>query len=370
MGTCAVVGEAAGVAAALAEQRGVTARDLATTQMDQVHRALVRSDASVLGVRNTDPADLALSASVRSSSTLRELAVEASAGTLPLDSHVGMVLPVDPAMAGLGLLVDAADATELVVELYSTGRPQNYLPAMCEKIITVSVPEGPRQWVPVPLDWSPGSSQNAFVVMRANPAVALHHSESTRPGTLFFRHREPPADELYPEQWRYWKQILHRRSICYRLDQPTEAFAASHVRGGYARPYGGPQMWVSDSLEVDDQPWVELSWKDPVSFREVALIFDDNVEEDLINLHHHRTPFDVMPGLVRDYRVEAAKDGAWSVLACVRANRWRHRVHRMADTVTASRLRVVVMSTNGARQAHVVAVRAYADSVEPSPADA
>ncbi|WP_283656363.1 MULTISPECIES: hypothetical protein [unclassified Paenibacillus] len=43
--------------------------------------------------------------------------------------------------------------------------------------------------------------------------------------------------------------------------------------------------------------------------REIHCTFNDDVNEDLINLHHHRTPFEVMPELVRHYRIEVFTDG-------------------------------------------------------------
>ncbi|MEQ4209147.1 FAD-dependent oxidoreductase [Actinopolymorpha sp. B9G3] len=361
MATCAVVGEAAGTAAALATQRGTSPRELATQQIALVHRAMVRSDASLLGVENTDPADLALAARASASSTLRNLAVETSASTLALDTHVGMVLPADPGLGSLELLVDADSDTELTLEVHHTGNPQNYIPTELVETATTSVPAGQKQWVTLTFDWTPGHPQNAFVVVRENRHVALHCSDSAEPGTLFFRHRTPPPGEIYTEQWREWKHILHRASVCYRLGRATDAFDARHVIGGYARPYGGPQMWASEPLAWDEQPWVELAWDAPATFREVALILDDEVEEDLINLHHHRTPYDVMPGLVRNYQIQAEVDGDWTTLVDVQDNRRRHRVHQLDTAVTARRLRVVIESTNGAPRAHVVAVRVYAE---------
>lgn len=359
MATCAVVGEAAGTAAALACREGVTPRQLAASRVDEVHRALVRADASVLGVANTDPDDLARSATARASSTLRSLAVETSTDTVPLDTHRGMVLPVDPQLGTLELLVDAAKPTELVVELHRTGKPQNYVPTEQVRTVTVPIGSGHKQWVPVPLDWTPQLPQNAFVAIQSNPDLSLHLSGTTEPGTLFFYHRDPPPGEEYVEQWRPWKHALHRQSLCYRLVPPTDAFSADHVVGGYARPYGGPQMWTSEPVDWDPEPWVELTWDSPVTIGEVALVFDDDVEEDLINLHHHRTPYDVPPCLVRDYRVIADTGDRPTTLATGRDNRVRHRVHALETPVTTSRLRVVVESTNGSPRAHLVAVRAY-----------
>ncbi|NED97872.1 hypothetical protein G1H11_21470 [Phytoactinopolyspora alkaliphila] len=162
---------------------------------------------------------------------------------------------------------------------------------------------------------------------------------------------------MYLEQWREWKYTLHRQSICYRLDIETDAFDPSHVIGGYARPFSGPQMWVSDLVARDD-PWVELNWKDPVTFNEVALIFDDDVQEDLINLRAFRTPYEVLATLVRDYKIEAEIEGGWT-LASERDHRRRHRVHQLRRTVTSNRLRIVMTSTNGAPRAHLIATRVY-----------
>lgn len=118
-------------------------------------------------------------------------------------------------------------------------------------------------------------------------------------------------------------------------------------------------MWVSDRLEVDPRPWLELAWSAAQRMSEIVIIFDDDVNEDLINLHHHRTPFDVLPTLVRDYRVEARLDGMWTTVVEASGNRHRRRNHRLPDAVYTDGIRVVVEETNGAPAARVISVRAY-----------
>ncbi|TWF78523.1 FAD dependent oxidoreductase [Pseudonocardia hierapolitana] len=364
MATCAVGGEAAGTAAALAVQRGLTPRELATEHIDVVHRALTRADGPPLGVPADDPADLALTARVRASSQLRTPAVEVSDGTEPLDEALGLVLPVHPSLGALELLVDADRDAELVAEVHATGKPQNYLPARLVATATAAVPAGEKQWVRLDVGWRPDTPQNAFVVLRADPSLAVHHSATAEPGTLFFRHREPTPDERWTEQWRAWKRILQRESLCFRLVEPTSAFAPARVVGGHARPYGGPQMWVSERLDHDREPWVELRWDEPVTVAEVALVLDDDVEEDLINLHHHHTPFRVLPTLLRDYDLQLDDGGGWRTVARVMDNRRRHRVHTLDAPVSIGALRVVARATNGAPRAHVVSVRAYGSATD------
>ena len=361
MATCAIGGEAAGTAAALALAHGWSPRQLATEHVEELRRVLVRSDASVLGVANTDSADLANTAQVMASSVLSRMAVPDSSGQWPLTASLGMLMPVDPELSGLRLLVDAESDTDLEVELYDTGKPQNYLPSQRLAATKVPVAAGKQQWVPVPLRWRPEQPANAFLVVRENPDVTLHVADERVPGTVFFTYREPSPDERYPRQWRAWKHVLHRQSICFELDDDTEAFAPTKVLGGYARPYGGPQCWVSGPLSTDDRPWVELRWERPVPLAEVSLLFDDDVEEDLINLHHHFTPFETMPTLVRDYRLTAEVDGEWRTVVEVLRNRVRHRRHHTPEPWLATRLRLEIAATNGAEHAHLVAFRAYAD---------
>ncbi len=361
MATCAVLGEAAGVAAAVASKAGLTPRELASQQFDLLRKTLHRADSSVLGVEDTDPANLALSASVTASSTLRRMAVEVSAGTRELDKDLAMVVPVDPALDGLELLVDAATATTLTVELHDPLKPQNYLPLRKLAEWTVEVEAGEKRWVRIPVSWRPEQAQNGVLVLRANAALAVHVADSALPGMIFFAHRDPSPDEEYTEQFREWKHILPRVGLCFRLLAESDAYEPTKAVGGFARPYGGPQLWVSEDLAWDSVPQLELAWPEPVEIAEVTVILDDDVEEDLINLHHHRTPYDVLPTLVRDYELQALDAaGEWQTVAAVVENRRRRQTHRLETPLATSKLRLVVGATNGATRAHVVSVRVYA----------
>ena len=54
MATCATTGEAVGTAAALALERGVGPRELATQHAADIQQLLLKQDASVFGVANHD----------------------------------------------------------------------------------------------------------------------------------------------------------------------------------------------------------------------------------------------------------------------------------------------------------------------------
>ncbi len=69
MGTCAVVGQAAGTAAAMCIENGITPRQLAKNPklVTAYQQTLLRDDQSIRGVKNSDPKDLARLATIKAS---------------------------------------------------------------------------------------------------------------------------------------------------------------------------------------------------------------------------------------------------------------------------------------------------------------
>jgi hypothetical protein len=78
MGTCAVIGQATGTAAALCARHGITPRQLYQdgARLTDLQQTLLRDDQTIKGVRNEDPADLARQAKVTASDELEHAPAE------------------------------------------------------------------------------------------------------------------------------------------------------------------------------------------------------------------------------------------------------------------------------------------------------
>jgi hypothetical protein len=366
MATCAVIGEAAGAGAALCVQKGVSPRQLHAESMKELQQAMLKQDASIIGIANKDELDLARTAVVTASSTMQRLAAEQPSQTFLLERDVAILFPVEPSLQGFELLLDASEPTTVSVELWDTGRPENYVPHTLISSAAAAVERGEQQWATFDLQWKPDEAQNAFVIIKANAAATLHYADQPLTGTLIlYKSNQPKAnkdlEDHQPEQpvvlWRMKRE--ERRPFCYRALGESIAFSAAKVIDGYLRPYGTPHLWVSSKLGAGQEEWIELKLDRTASIREVHIVFNDDVNEDLINLHHHRTPFDIMPELVRDYRIEAWKGGSWQVLHRETGNRKRKRVHRLDPAIQADKIRLVVESTNGSERAEIIEIRVY-----------
>ncbi|HWR85906.1 MAG TPA: pyridine nucleotide-disulfide oxidoreductase, partial [Rhodoglobus sp.] len=283
---------------------------------------------------------------------------------LPLDTDLGLLVPVDPRLDGLDVLLTVPADTDLDVSLWTTGKPQNAVPKHERLRITVPVTGSPQpQWVRLPVQWAPVQPENVVIVLGAvdNGSIAMRAVQV--PGVMALRH-SPQADgdanvEVdASESVIAWPAIPTRgRTPRIRLHPPTEAFAVGKAVGGYQRFYGGPQLWASEPVGESPEA-LTLEWDEPVTLRQVRLVFDDDQDVELNTLHHHRTPDEIFPELVRDYVLEIRDAGGWRELAAVTANRRRQRVHDL-EPVRTDALRLRVLSTNGAAQARVVSIRAY-----------
>jgi hypothetical protein len=371
MATCAAMGEAAGTAASLCLTHETTPRGLYENHREELRQVLLRWDAPVIGVANADPEDHARRARVTASSTLATVGVvdvDVSETTRhPLEHDIGIVLPVDPRLDAVDLLVQSEEDTVLRVEVWSTGKLQNVVPEHLEGATEVRVAAGGPDWVTAALAWAPDVPQNAIVVVRAQPGVTLFTTDALPPGVLTLVRTVDSDDQnvqvSLEELLVQWPtKPLRGRSVVFRASPASDALEPERAVSGFGRPHGGPNFWASQPVSGGPE-WLRLDWEEePVVAREISLVFDDDPDVELNTLHHHRSPHLVMPTLVRSYRVEVLPDDAagdgWREVAVESANRRRRRRHPLpADLGPIRAARLVVESTNGAPEARVVAFR-------------
>ncbi len=366
MATCAVMGEAAGTGASLAVRKGITPRQLQVNHMQKLQQTLLRQDASIIGLNNQDELDLARTAKVSASSVQTKLHITDSLAAYPLHKSAGQLFPVSGRLDGVQWLIDSESDTELVAELYKTGRKENYIPYELVKTITVAVPAGKQQWVETKFEYVNGHQQveNVFVILRTNSLLSLHQSQAAFFGVLGFHHHIDETKKVLEAndhqkivQWSM--HGLTRKPFCMKVSPATEAYHAESVIDGYARPYGGPHIWMSEPVSEQQEEWIMLEWAKEWAIKQIEIVFNDDVNEDLINLHRHRTPFEAIPEIVKDYRLEAFIAGEWQVLVRITGNHMRKRKHSLEQIVSTKQLRLVAEATNGSETVQVVEIRVY-----------
>ncbi len=163
------------------------------------------------------------------------------------------------------------------------------------------------------------------------------------------------------------------RSASARASSSQPGGAAGEVLSGQTRCVDacvtpgrfspGANRWMSDP-KSGLPAWLELRWHKPVDLAEVSIVFDTGLHRLLTLSQADGYTAKMLwgqaqPETVRDYTVSAETAAGWTELARVCGNYQRLRIHRLAQPVRASALRVSVTATNGLDHARICEIRAY-----------
>ncbi len=352
--TLAVVGQAAGSAAALCSQKGCTPAEFAGGDIHTLQQSLLRQDCYIPRVRNEDSADVARQARVTASSTFSLVAQPAEDG-VSLTEGAAQVLPLsewpqqfrvylrntgDSGVALSATLHRADDIWDLgALDSEPCAALEFILPAGYTGPVVADAGDADLglglYWLKVE------AAEGVLWLMQTEPLPGLTaarreqgrwvHSPST------FSSWRPLAADVLPE------------SRCYE---------PGNIINGVGRPEQWTNVWLS---EGDAPQCVRLELPAPVELDRIQIAW---------GLNFNRSYFQ-MPALMRapecarDYRIEVETScHGRQVWAEVSGNYQRLRIHeRPADFAGAIREVIITVEvTNGAPRVEIDEIRAHAVS--------
>ena len=367
MGTTALMGEAAGVAASIGLAKGHDFDQLVAEDISEIQQRLLANGCFLPNYKNNDVADQALEAEVTASSDMpvhgvaREtpgfhagLAIwkdQPQYGIEQLETRRGQLIATSGGhIASLGLCLSngSGEAQPLDVELHLIEHIWDYRAMPGEPLAkaTLMVPCGEERWLdwPLALTLPEGISQGAFLRLDAlpNKNVHWHAAKKIVPGHM----------AMYGISPNRMRRFGNGHTLAFRIAPEQRPFNAAQVTSGVTRPHRATNLWVSDPVQPLPQ-WLELAWKSARVVGEVQLVFPGH----LIREYHAYAPFYRDAQCPRDYTIEAMLDGGWTPLVEVRGNYQRLRKHILPATVTTEKIRIVVTATNGDPSAAIYEVR-------------
>lgn len=355
-GTLAAVGQAAGTAAALCQQRRLTPRELAGREIGLLQQTLLAHDQYIPGVKNEDPADLARGATITASSTARGETFGRWQQTIeklhPLGMARGVFFP-----RGLGeeirqvelyLENEGRKPARVRVHLRAAGRIGDFSGTEDLATAEAEVPAGRPTYVRFPL-----------AARLATPYVWLWIDRT--PGVLWgvISGAGFPCARAYGSAAQGKWTVVENEGHAFQIDPPLvlpRDFDVRHLVSGVGRMTAdSTNQWASDPKERLPQ-WVELSFPQPQRISTVYLTFDTDM-----NAPFHTVP--IVPQTVRDYELSGFDGKDWQRLAAVENNFQRRQVHRFAPVVV-TKLRLTITATNGDPSARLFGVRVYGGDEE------
>ncbi|WP_455383409.1 FAD-dependent oxidoreductase [Salinispira pacifica] len=371
MGTCALLGQAAGTLAAEAVSASIPLTSVLQKRMGAVKQRLLRDGCFLLGTVNEDGNDLARRAVVTASSVARVAGCGPSGPafhdglslwtdqinpviTDRLDAKRGQLIAVGPeGIDSLSVCLTNQTGRDEQVEaaLYAVDHIWDYrsVPGAPIRSATLNVPAGKNRWVTwevgIPAAQLPEQGAYVRLDLGSNPNLVWHTATRVEPGLV-------SMFELGRGRMRCFQQGV---TMSFRVEPAQTVYAPGNVINGVTRPYRGVNLWRSDP-QLPLEQWIELAWDRPVEIATVELTFAGN----LLREYHAYAPLYRDAQCVSDYRIAVAgSDGEWTEVVEVVGNYQRRRVHNLGKPTPASRVRVTVQKTNGDPSAAVYEIRCY-----------
>ncbi|MCZ7644716.1 MAG: FAD-dependent oxidoreductase [Planctomycetota bacterium] len=360
--TCAQLGEAAGAAAAFCVQKGVSPREAASPEsVGEIQERLLRDDHHIVGRASRDPADLARGPGVKAtaSSSLARVALEQPDGAVALDKDRLVLFAVERGeLDRVEVLLSAGEPTKLGWQLHRNDGRGLYIPHQTVAEGTVDVPAGGTQWVSIPVRAKIGQPGWHMLELKANAALRWHTQSGRQVGVKSFlgvgTYKHERGSNLHT---RFAK--LNGLNHCVRLPDDAALYGPANAVNGHARPFQRPNLWISAPAKPGQDEWLELDFGRETEIREVACLFDSDLDRHLTSMWH-TMPYRIEPDLVKDYDVQLRVGGSWRTVKEVRGNRLRRNVTVFDQRYRADALRLAVKATHGNPRAQVYEVRAYA----------
>ena len=393
--TLATVGQAVGIAAAICKERGITPHRFGRDEIKELHLRQWRADQTVIGYRNTDAADLALSAKASVSSEKR-FVMEEPEKFFPVDTVFGQSMPAKPGMksvsfcyrwladrgnmSGCGKAAEkaAADAV-LRVSVFRSEKPQNYGPEILLKEFRLQLSPTGEGGAWFTLDLSDIAFEKEFIFFQfeqecAGTVPELAAATKRLPGVCGLMQKKNDLPNMVdyetltplPAEWMKLGVPLKLRkystasqpnvnwAFCFKTEPELSFYGGENLNNGYLRPYGQPNIWTAEGAEGE---WAELRFDSEKEIREVDITFDTNLNFRVRNVKPYA--FNVMEEAVRDYELWAETDGAWKKIRTVTGNHQRVNRLKFAGAVTADAVKIVIRATNGCPNAAIYNISIY-----------
>ena len=285
--TGAVMGQAVGTAAYLCNKYGITPRDVRNDRIDELRALLNDDDQFMVGYKTDYSSELYKGLSIVASS---EKVFENSdrKGLLKLDKPMGLALPVEEYLSSFEIGVQNTGSDRVLeVSVYTGERKENYIPSTLLKKVQIDIPGGFDGWKRLLVDCKSGEDKKLYFVFDKADDLAIYGTNTVLTGAVSFHLR---SIKLHTKVKYAGLAAISRLAlsnncecseICFKGVEPKQGvYSAVNLINGYSRPYGMPNIWISDNKDKDCN--VTLSFDSDRTIERLQLVFSTRLEEDEI----------------------------------------------------------------------------------------
>jgi len=313
MATCASLGQATGMAAALAKKYSLHPKALLQPPyLNELQTTLTRSGHFIPGIVPGDENDLVGHANITASSALSLTELPGNGNWFPLSISAAQMIPLKKGeIDEIIIPVACISETVLEVELRVSSKCNNHTPDTVLETWKFPLKAG-THWIPLLSNIRVTETCYGFLIFKQNNAVSIQQSDGRISGLLSVFNTEnkavsnngkqTPPQNIGMESFEFWvpKRRPEGQNFALKFPKGLSAFSAEHVRNGIARPTNAPNAWVAE--QNDGKPTLTLQWESVKAISTIILSFDadfDHPMESALMIH----PENIMPFCVRNYQI-------------------------------------------------------------------
>jgi len=357
--TCGVMGQGAGTAAALCIARNCQPRTVYKKHRGELIQQLLKDDVTLLRTVNEDPDDIARTAEVEVSSSMKLEITDVDKMVEVPETGIAQTLPVSTRRLDtldLFLRNKTNRNIALALTLYRCGEKHQTMFEQYEPVATAcaEIKRGRPGWVSFNLkvrDIKPGSY---WWLLEGNGKLEIGHSDEEIMG-LHKGARDKHTGNIarhighHDNAQALWRQ--DPGTYCMRTFPTLHPFGAGNILNGMNHPELWPNLWISDPHMKLPQSFT-VRFPRPRKINSIQLVFHTGLNRTW----PHKT---TCGECIKDYEIKAYSNGRWTRIVSETGNFLRLRRHRLNEPILCEKIRVRALSTHGSPSAQVFEIRLY-----------
>jgi len=351
MGTCAILGQATGVAAALCKKYKCFPRDIYKFHIKKFQQELLKQDCYIPTIKNEDDNDLALKGKIKVSS-IKKLEFPKPEKYEKTDLGLAQSFVISANIKKIILYLENKSKKSVIGKIHL--RKSEFIDdfrnekdiAVIESIIKPGISKVEFPFPELNLE----INRPYWIFLEGNKDLYWGYSSIEPIGTCAGKMTNGwTVSEFLKDTTLAITRI--RGTFCLELIPEMFPYNGEQVISGITRPEKSPNLWISDKGLPQ---WIEIYCDKVVEFNVLHLTFDNNLDREVKEIHRLRIP----PELVKEYDVFVEKEGQEVKILSVKDNYLRKRVH-FFEKMKTRRLKIVILKTNGIEEARIYEIRVY-----------
>jgi len=313
MGTCAVGGQAVGIAAAMCFEKKLTPAQLYQQgYVQELQQRLTRIGQFIPQVALNQSHNLASKAKISVSSELKLSELTPDNTWFKLSLHIAQLLPLPIGdVPDMKIRVKASAQTTLQCELRRSSKIENHTPDLTLKTLDIPLIAGEQE---IELKWNIKNEENAyyFYCFLTNDSVEIQQSDTRITGLLTVYRKEnkavsnyglqDPPSHIGVERFEFWTPYRRPagKNLAFQLSTPLWGFGSENLFNGVHRPLSSGNAWVANINESNAT--LKMEWDKATEIQDITLYFDNDHDHPAESAQWGH-PENEMPFCVRSYKI-------------------------------------------------------------------